>query len=111
MIEIKPTNEGIKIGDGKTLTAKSIGTWQGIVEEKNGKRYPITLTDVAFVPNACANLFSITKSIKNGFKIGNKKQMITLEKGKTKLTFDRIYESNLVSLPELNLLPIIRIQT
>ena len=52
------------------------------------------LQEVKFVPELWVKLFSISKALKNGFKIGNDDIIIHLSKGSTTLSFDRVLKTN-----------------
>jgi hypothetical protein len=51
------------------------------------------INDVKFLPELCANLFSVNKALKNEFKLRNKHENISLTKGSASITFDRIIKS------------------
>jgi hypothetical protein len=53
----------------------------------------IVINDVKFLPELCANIFSVNKALKNGFKLNNKNDNISLTKGSASITFDRIIKS------------------
>jgi Zinc knuckle len=58
--------------------------------EQGGKVTNIVLRDVAYVPNSCYNLFSLTKLMSNRWCMaGDKKTGIRLTKGKHEITFNR----------------------
>ena len=90
MYEMKEVNQEIRIGDGKGLQAKKIGKWKGYIEQVDGTTRKVILDEVVFVPGLCVNLFSLTKAMKNGYKIGNDEKVITLTKNNTEIKFDRI---------------------
>ena len=47
------------------------------------------LEKVMYVPDLCMNLILIVKCLKNGWKIGNENEVITLKKGEKMLRFDQ----------------------
>jgi hypothetical protein len=53
----------------------------------------ILINDVKFLPELCANLFSVNKAFKNGFKLSNENENIFLTKDSASITFDRIIKS------------------
>jgi hypothetical protein len=53
----------------------------------------IVINDVKFLLKLCAILFSVNKALKNGFKLSNKNENISLTKGSASITFDRIIKS------------------
>jgi hypothetical protein len=48
------------------------------------------MNEVNYLPDLCANLFSVHKGIKNGFDLNNEGESIFLTKGSSSITFDRI---------------------
>ncbi len=50
----------------------------------------MVLKDYKYIPDLWVNLFSITKSIQNGWNIGNEGLSLFLKKGKTQVTFDEV---------------------
>jgi hypothetical protein len=58
--------------------------------QKGGTSGTFALTEVKFVPGLFVNLFSMGKALKNGFKISNKGCVISLRKGDSVISFDRM---------------------
>lgn len=85
MINLRDCDNKVKL----QLTEK-IGDKRGCIITKDGKKKKIVLEDCKFVPVlGPMNLSSTTKAIANGYKLGNERRAITLEKGKNKLIFDK----------------------
>jgi hypothetical protein len=53
----------------------------------------VRLKEVKYVPELWANLFSISKALKNGFNLSDKGLMINLKKGSVSITFDRFIKT------------------
>ena len=53
----------------------------------------ITLHEVKYVPDLWTNLFSVHQALKKGHKISNQDVIISLSKGSSSITFDRIYNT------------------
>jgi hypothetical protein len=53
----------------------------------------VTLKEVKYAPELWVNLFSISKTLKNGFDLRNKGLMISLKKGSVSVTFDRVIKT------------------
>jgi hypothetical protein len=63
-------SEEITVGNGNKMLAKKVGSLRCMVQQKNGETCVVVLKDVKFVSELWVNLFSISKALKNGFKIG-----------------------------------------
>jgi hypothetical protein len=93
MFNLKDIAETITVGNGNSMTATKVGSLRRRVVQLNGSNLDITINEVKYVPNLCANLFSINKAIKNGFNRSNNGISICLTKGSASITFDRIINS------------------
>jgi hypothetical protein len=58
------------------------------VTQINGEKFTVTMSDVKYVPSLCVNLFSLTKTLKKGFKVSNDGVVVSLNYKHVKLTFD-----------------------
>ena len=90
MFDVKDIEEKITVGNGDSMMATKVGSLKRCVIQLNGSTLDITIHEVKYVPNLCANLFSINKAIKNGFNLSNKGTSICLTKGSASITFDRV---------------------
>jgi hypothetical protein len=63
------------------------------VVQIDGSTFNIILHNVKFVSNLCVNLFSINQALKKGHMISNDELTISLSKGLTKVTFDRVFKA------------------
>jgi hypothetical protein len=72
MIDLKPLKTAIKVGNAEDIYSEAIGTFEGLVTQKYGSTFPITLEDVLYIPDLYVNLFSMTRVLKN--KIGDFKR-------------------------------------
>jgi hypothetical protein len=75
------------------MVATKVGSLRRRVIQVKGSTLDIVINDVKFLPELCANLFSVNKELKNGFKLSNKNENISLTKVSTSITFDRIIKS------------------
>jgi hypothetical protein len=91
MFDVKNINENICVGNGDFLNATKIGSLKCRVIQIDGFTFNIILHDVKFVPNLWVNLFSINQALKKGHMISNDELTISLSKGLTKVTFDRVF--------------------
>jgi hypothetical protein len=71
----------------------------------DGSCLDITINEVKYVPDLCANLFSINKAITNGFNLGNHKTAICLSKGSPSITFDRVIKTMRGSISDIKMIP------
>jgi hypothetical protein len=90
MFNLKDIAETITVGNGDSMTATKVGSLRRRVVQLNGSTLDIIINEVKYAPNLCANLLSINKAIKNGFKLSNNGTSICLTKGSASITFDRI---------------------
>jgi hypothetical protein len=90
MINIKKTRGGITVGNGEVMVAKKTGDIPCEICDKYGKTLTTGLiTDVSLTKNSPFNLFSLTKMMRQGWKLGGDNMNgITLEKKDKVLKFD-----------------------
>jgi hypothetical protein len=75
------------------MVATKFGSLRRRVIQVDGSTLNILINDVKFLPELCSNLFIVNKALKNGFKLSNKNENISLTKGVASITFDRIIKS------------------
>jgi hypothetical protein len=85
--------EEITVGNGNKMLAKKVGSLRCMVQQKKGEKFVVVLKDVNIVPQLWANLFSISKALKNGFHFDNEVVVIMLMKGNTTLYFNRMLKT------------------
>jgi hypothetical protein len=90
MFNLKDIAETITVGNGDSMMATKVGSLRHRVVQLDGSTLDIIINEDKYVPNLCANLFSISKAIKNGFKLSNNGTSICLTKGSASITFDRV---------------------
>ena len=105
MFDTEDIDEKVTIGNGKSLAAPKKGKARLTAVQRNGTTKDIVLNDCKFVPGLETNLFSLTKSIDQGFKIGNEGPVLILRKGNVVLKFDRILRTKGGKLCGIDLLP------
>jgi len=89
MQSCKETKSSVTMGNGKLIHPKKIGDIAVTIHNKNGNEISdAKMTDVAYIPEANFNLFSITRRLRQGFKLGGDKNSIWLEKSDKKIVFD-----------------------
>jgi hypothetical protein len=93
MFNILDIDEKITVGNGEKMVATKVGSLRRRVIQVDGSTLDIVINDVKFLPELYANIFSINKALKNGFKLSNKNENISLTKGSASITFDRIIKS------------------
>ena len=79
----------VTVGNGAQVYATKIGKKPVCIQHCDGTKLNITLHEYQYVPKLTSNLFSITKALKQGWKLGNEGIKITLHKSKKKISFDR----------------------
>jgi hypothetical protein len=93
MFNILDIDEKVTVGNGEKMVVTKVGSLRRRVIQVDGSTLDIVINDVKFLPELCANLFSVNKALKNGFKLSNKNENISLTKGSASITFDRIIKS------------------
>jgi hypothetical protein len=93
MFNIKDINEKATVGNGEKMVATKVGSLRRRVLQVDGSTLDIVINDVKFLPELCANLFSLNKALKNGIKLNNKNENISLTKVLVSITFYRIIKS------------------
>jgi hypothetical protein len=93
MFDIQDIDEKITVGNGNKMVATKVGSLRRCVIQVDGTVLDIVINEVKYVPDSCANLFSVNKAIKNGFDLSNQGENIALTKGSASITFDRIIKS------------------
>jgi hypothetical protein len=58
MVNLKHLTIAIKVGNTEDIYSEAIGTFKGLVTQKNGSTFPITPEDVLYIPDMYVNLFS-----------------------------------------------------
>jgi hypothetical protein len=81
MFNIQDINEKVTVGNGEKTVPTKVGSLRRCVIQVNGSTLDILINDVKFLPELCANLFSVNKALKNGFKLSSKNENISLTKG------------------------------
>jgi len=92
MNDAKMIDEFVKIGNGKEMRATKMGYVTRMVKQLDGTSKKVTLK-VKFVHDLWINLFSLTKPLENGSKLGNDVIYITISKGDTTIKFDKILKT------------------
>jgi len=88
-VEKAGASDSVTASNGDRSKTQSVGSLKGIVCNKSGKQlYPITMKGVKHVPNSKFNLFSVTKRLKDGWKLHGDKHSMWLEKKDMKVVFD-----------------------
>ncbi len=94
MTDVELINSPVRIGNGKALTATKIGKRRITIIQKDGSSQDAILEEYNGVPELWVNLFSISKSLQNGWNISNKGVKIKLSKGQANIVFDRIIKTS-----------------
>ncbi len=94
MTDVELINSPVRIGNGKALTATKIGKRRITIIQKDGSSQDAILEEYKCVPELWVNLFSISKSLQNGWNISNKGVEIKLSKGQANIVFDRIIKTS-----------------
>jgi hypothetical protein len=79
-LNLQDTDEKITVGNGKRMLAIKVGSLRCRVIQVDGSTLNIIISEVKYVPDLCANLFSMNKALRNGFKLSNEGKSISLTK-------------------------------
>jgi hypothetical protein len=90
---VNEINETIKVGNDGTIMAAKVGILDCQSIQVDGSGFDITLHEVKYISDLWANLFSVHQALKKGQKISNEDVIISLSKGSSSITFDRIYNT------------------
>jgi hypothetical protein len=93
MFNIRDIDEKVTVGNGNIMVATKVGSLRRQVIQLDGSKLDIEINEVKYLPDLCANLFSVNKALKNGFKLSNDGENISLTKGSACITFDIIIKS------------------
>jgi hypothetical protein len=63
------------------------------VTQLDGRKFVVTLKNVKFVPGIRSNLFSLNKTLMNGFKLSNNGVIVSLSQIHFTLTFDVVIKT------------------
>ena len=88
---VKPAKASDNIVDasGNSMTGKITGDVSGVICDKYGsEKCDAIIKEMVYSPDAEYNLFSLTKRLEDGFKLGGDKNAIWISKGDIKITFD-----------------------
>jgi tRNA A37 threonylcarbamoyltransferase TsaD len=80
------------------MMATKIGSFRCGNIQVDGSTLDIAINKVKYLIDLCANLLSLNKALKKGFKLSNKGENISLTKGSSSISFDRIIKSLDVSV-------------
>ena len=105
MTDVEEVKQTIMIGNGKTLMATKIGTLHRVVYQDDGSYITVQLKDYKYVPDLHVNLFSITKSLDQGWKLSNDGVIMKLKKGPVCLKFDKVFKTDNGKVVGVELLP------
>jgi hypothetical protein len=97
----------ITVGNGNVMIAKKVGKLRSGILQKNGEKLIVMLENVNYVPELWINLFSIGKSLKDGFNLSNYGKIIMLLKGNVTLTFDKVVKTKNGFVPGIKLLQVL----
>jgi hypothetical protein len=89
--KVRAANDGdtVVVGNGQKSKTNQVVDLSGWKCDKSGnKECKILMSDVKVVPDNKFNLFSITKRLNSGWKLGGDTNSIWLSKGNNKVVFD-----------------------
>jgi hypothetical protein len=71
MFNIQDIDEKVTVGNGNNMVATKVGSLRCCVIQLDGSTLDIVINKVKYLPDLCANLFSVNKAIMNGFDLSN----------------------------------------
>ena len=105
MFECKDIVEPIVLCNGKKMMATKIGKIRMTALQVDGSTADVVLQGVKYVPGLDMNLFSVMRSLDQGWKISNDKTHMMLHKNKITIKFDRECPTKNGRLVGINLVP------
>jgi len=90
MYDWKEICQPVRVGNGNEVTAKKIGKLDMVVQNQDGTKTKVTLTNVQYVPAFWIKLFSLTAAMANGCDIFSEGMKIIVSKDNVKIQFDQI---------------------
>ena len=107
MVNCLKIHEYVTVGNGKAVQATMIGTKKGRVRMPDGSLKVICLHGCKYVPDlAPFNLFSLTKTLSAGGKLGNVGEVITIAKDGFTLSFDHKIRTKTGYVGAVEILPL-----
>ena len=89
MYNVRQSESNITMGKGESVCPSKLGDIKVEVHNKCGEElYDATMQQVAHVPGANFNLFSLTMRMKKRWKLGGDSEKIWLEKNNKRIVFD-----------------------
>ena len=105
MFDTREEQCSVRIGDGKLMTSTKIGKKRVTVVQANGTQTEVVLDNYKFVPGLWVNLFALLIPLAQGWLISNKGSLLTIKKGTTSISFDRIFKTKDGLLAGVDMIP------
>ena len=87
--KVASDEDNITDASGNNVSGKTVGDLKGVICSKQGKElHDTTIKELVYVPGSSFNLFSVSKRLENGWKVGENSNAIWLEEGDYKILFD-----------------------
>ena len=107
MVDCLKICDYVTVGNGKAVEATVIGTKKGQVRMPDGSLRKICLYGCKYVPDlAPFNLFSITRALSGGCRLGNEGEVITLTKDDFTLSFNHKIQTKTGYVGAVEILPL-----
>jgi hypothetical protein len=90
MFNWKDINEDIKVGDGKSIKAKKMGSICVNVSQPGGVAKEFVITECKYVPKLWTNLFSVPSTLRRGWQLSNDGIIMSLTKQGETLVLDQV---------------------
>ena len=75
------------------IQIKFVGDFDAIVEQFDGTKKRATIKDIRVAPDAGCNLLSLTKLLKQGYKLYGDNEGLEASKGSFSIKFDQIVDA------------------
>ena len=105
MFDYEEIRDPVLLCDGRKMMATKIGKARMTAVQVDGTTTDVVLHGVKHVPGLDMNLFSVLRSLDQGWNISNDKNYLMLKRGKLTLKFDRYYPTRNGRLVGIDLLP------
>ena len=105
MFETEEVNEKVRVGSGEELQVELIGKKKVKVIQADGTNIDVLLNPYKYVPDLCANLFSLTKALDNGWELNSKGKMILISKQGVIVKFDQTLKTGAGFITGVRMIP------
>jgi hypothetical protein len=109
MFDCTDVDDQIKMGEGTFIKAVKVGIKNVLVKQPDGSMVNVTILNCNYVPGFWVNLFSVTQTLKNGWKLSNKGLVLQIQKGANRIVFNQIMDTDSGAITGVIFEPVINV--